>query len=133
MPLDGAGKYHMNPQRAAHADKTRGGEKKGGDWGKNPPEAKKPQDDAVDAGPDEAIKSHLESMQNEHGGQHMHIQAHEGGGHTTHHIGHDGAVQGPNHHPDMQSLHSHIESTMGDGQQEMGMQHMGGGAPPIQY
>ena len=107
MPMDKAGKYHMNPVHAKAAD------------GAGKPPAKT--GSAPEPSPDHSggePHSFLTKMHAEHGGKHMHIHSHEDGGHTTHHIHEDGEVQGPHEHPDTESMTQHVATTMGD---DMGM------------
>lgn len=109
MPKDSSGKFHMNAQRARAADRNKAEPMKADE----PEAVDNPREERAEGeGGDEAVTSHLEAMQGERGGSHMHIHKHEEG-YTTHHVGEDGTVEGPHHHPDEAALHEHIGRTLG--------------------
>jgi hypothetical protein len=137
LPKDSAGKFHMNPQRAARADKMAGGIVAP----KKPMSAAKDANGPVDSGEGNSTTLHdngdgsyktegggesqehpsighaLIHIASKHGGdgKHMHIHSDGMGSHTTHH-GEGGQVEGPHEHGDTEELKNHVGSVMGDGE-----------------
>lgn len=61
----------------------------------------------VDAGGEEhheAIRQHLESMHQQTGHAHSHVEHHGDGRHTSHHISADGEHSGPHDHENLEEL-----------------------------
>lgn len=106
MPKDSKGNFHLNTQRAHASDRIRSGgpqpsNSAAHDSGKEP----------MPAGEDQMhsqIHEHLESMQAQHGGKHMHVHHKQDGGIQSHQIGEDGNVEGPHDHDNIEALKEHM-------------------------
>jgi hypothetical protein len=69
-------------------------------------------------GPGDALSSihgHLQSMHEQTGNAHSHIEHHFDGHHTSHHISEHGEMSGPHEHPNTEALNAHMSSMGGDG------------------
>ena len=71
---------------------------------------------AMDADPTGDMPAGAESLASMHdpGGKHMHISSDGMGGYRSSHVGEDGQPQGPDEHPDLASLTSHMQQVLDD-------------------
>lgn len=142
MAKDSTGKFHLNPQRAAHASKVASGgssapKPAASPKAEAPPMAGGGNSSTLHDNGDGSYKTEsggettehpsighaLVHIASKHGGdgKHMHIHSDGMGSHTTHH-GEGGSVEGPHEHGDTEGLKEHVGSVMGDGQASpMGM------------
>lgn len=60
------------------------------------------------------IHQHLQSMHEQTGKAHSHVEHHGDGRHTSHHVHEDGNIEGPHEHPDTESMQAKMQE-MGEG------------------
>jgi hypothetical protein len=103
------GKSKLKPEKKA-PDEQKGKEKPvdhsgkvGGEAGDGPGDAKSP------------IHSHLQSMHEQTGNAHSHVEHHMGGGHTSHHISEHGEISGPNEHGSTDEVKQSMDQVLGQG------------------
>lgn len=148
MPVDKAGKYHLNSQRAHASDRMAAGPSAAGKMSVQ----STPKDTAENTGQGPGGSSshlhdhgdgtfhieHHDGSRTEHphighalmhmaakhspGDKHMHAH-HDGMSHTSHHVGEDGVVQGPHEHEDTEALKEHLGRFF----DEEAAEHDGGG------
>jgi hypothetical protein len=107
MPLDKAGKFHINSQKASH-----------GTFGKVDDTSPNLRDEGEGSAEGSSpVHEHLTALHAAMGGKHMHVHS-DGMFHTSHQVGEDGKVEGPHDHENIEALKEHMGKFFDEEEQE---------------